>query len=318
MKKVTAIGELLIDFISEDVNADLIESSNFKKLPGGAPANVCAAISKLGGQTAFAGKVGSDSFGRFLNKTLESHNIDTQNLIFDNINKTTLAFVSIQSDGERDFIFNRGADGKLKLEELNINTIMESNVIHFGSATALLGDSLYDTYIKILKLSKENNIFTSFDPNYRIDLWKNNNDNFIQSSIECIKLSNFVKMSDEEIKLITRKESLSDAATEILNLGADCICITLGKDGTFLKTNYFEEIVSSIQIKPIDATGAGDAFTGAFLYQISQNNATPDIFSNKEQMIDIVSFANKVGAIVCTRRGAMSALPTIDDLKNYG
>lgn len=316
MNKVAALGELLIDFISDDVDTDLVESTTFKKLPGGAPANVCAAVSRLGGKSAFAGKVGNDSFGRFLEKVLLDFDVDTKNLVFDKVNNTTLAFVSVQSDGERDFIFNRGADGKLEISDIDLFNLLSSNVLHFGSATALLGDSLFDTYMEIFELAKKQSLFISFDPNYRTDLWKGHDAEFIASCIDCIKYSDFVKMSDEEIRLVSGKESLNDAAQEVLNMGADCVCVTLGKDGTFVKTKTFSQTVPSVKIKPVDATGAGDAFTGALLYKFSMEENPASILSDRAKLAEYISFANRVGALVCTRRGAMSALPTAEEVEN--
>lgn len=128
---VLCIGELLIDFICSDVNVSLVQGNNFVKKAGGAPANVTATISKLGGKALFAGKVGNDPFGIFLKEVLDEVKVDTSMLMFDKNSNTTLAFVSLKSDGERDFIFNRGADKLLRYEELDETKIKASKVIHF-------------------------------------------------------------------------------------------------------------------------------------------------------------------------------------------
>ncbi|MGV8981477.1 carbohydrate kinase family protein [Clostridium sp.] len=315
MNKILCIGELLIDFICSDINIGLTKGENFIKKAGGAPANVSAAISKLGGQAYFAGKVGNDNFGIFLKETLEEVGVDTSMLILDKNSKTTLAFVSLNKDGERDFIFNRGADELLTLDELDIDKLKSFKIIHFGSATALLGGPSKETYLKAMELAFENEAFISFDPNYRIDLWKNRLSDFIEISKQCLKYSDFVKVSDEEIKIISGKENIDEGVKFLHSLGAKVVAVTLGNAGTLISTNEGSSIINSIKIKCIDSTGAGDAFVGAFLYKLSQLK-NPKLFMNNPDTIkDIILFSNKVGAITCTKLGAIASLPTLEEIQ---
>ena len=171
--KVFCIGELLIDFIGKDVNKGLINGVNFEKKAGGAPANVAAAICKLGGEASFLGQVGDDSFGRYLVKVLEDVNINGDMTKIEG--KTTLAFVAIDENGERDFEFNRGCDGDYSYSNIDLKKINNGDIIHFGSATGFLEGELKNTYFKLFEYAKENNIFISFDPNYRDALISNSN-----------------------------------------------------------------------------------------------------------------------------------------------
>ncbi len=315
--RILCIGELLIDFICTDINVNLAQGVNFIKKAGGAPANVAAAISKLGGRTSLAAKVGKDSFGIFLKETLDEVNVDTSMIVLDEDAKTTLAFVSLKSDGERDFIFNRGADGLLNYKELNEEKIIDSKIIHFGSATALLGGPSKDSYLKVMKVAQNRGIFTCFDPNYRIDLWKNNTEEFISLSKKCLRSIDLVKMSDEEVKIISGKGDIKEGIKSLHELGAKIVVITLGKEGTLVSNNNDMEIVPSIKIKSIDSTGAGDAFVGAFLYKTVQLQNPKDLKDNFNQIKDITYFANRVGAIVCTKLGAISSLPALKEVENY-
>lgn len=315
--RILCIGELLIDFICTDINVNLAQGVNFIKKAGGAPANVAAAISKLGGRTSLAAKVGKDSFGIFLKETLDEVNVDTSMIVLDEDAKTTLAFVSLKSDGERDFIFNRGADGLLNYKELNEEKIIDSKIIHFGSATALLGGPSKDSYLKVMKVAQNRGIFTCFDPNYRIDLWKNNTEEFISLSRECLRSIDLVKMSDEEVKIISGKGNIKEGIKALHELGAKIVVITLGKEGTLVSNNNDMEIVPSIKIKSIDSTGAGDAFVGAFLYKTVQLQNPKDLKDNFNQIKEITYFANRVGAIVCTKLGAISSLPALKEVENY-
>jgi fructokinase len=308
---IICMGELLIDFFCTDVDINLIEGQNFQKQAGGAPANVCATIAKLGGTALFSGKVGNDPFGQFLKKTLDDVQVDTSMVVFDDFHPTTLAFVSLQANGERDFVFNRGADAFLVEEEIDRNKLNEAFIHHFGSATALLSDPFQSTYFNVMRDAKEQGKFISFDPNYRKDLWKNRIPEFIDLAKKGIALADFVKVSEEELQIITGNSDLAEGTKQLHQLGAVIVTVTLGSEGTYLSNGQNSEIIPSVKVKSIDSTGAGDAFVGATLYQFAKNDST---FENFETLKDIISFSNKVGAFVCTKVGAISALPTIEDI----
>ncbi|MBK1810440.1 carbohydrate kinase [Clostridium sp. YIM B02505] len=317
MNKVFCIGELLIDFICADVNSSLVEGSNFIKKAGGAPANVTAAISKLGGDASFGGSVGADAFGLFLKNTLEDVGVDTTYMKLMEKQNTTLAFVSLKDNGERDFIFNRGADESYELSEAEIEEVKKSKIIHFGSATALLGGNLRKTYFDLINKARDAGIFISFDPNYREDLWKGRKEEFIEVSKLCLKHCDFVKVSDEEALLISGKESIEAAAKYIAEIGKSIVAVTLGKEGTMITDGKAIEVVESISITSIDSTGAGDAFVGAVLYELAKSESPKVNVRDMESMKAIIAFANKVGAIVCTKMGAIAALPDLEEVNEF-
>ena len=305
MNKVFCIGELLIDFINKDINAGLVKGINFEKKAGGAPANVCAAVCKLGGKSYFLGQIGKDAFGKFLLDTLKNANINTEMVVEEG--NTTLAFVSIDENGERDFEFNRGSDGQYSFDKIDLNKISKNDIVHFGSATAFLEGELKNTYFKLLNYCKENKIFISFDPNYRDALITEDKlEQFIEDCKE------FIKYSDEEIKIITKEEDLYNGIEKLHNMGAKLIAVTLGSKGTLVSTNEENYIVQSIKIKQVDSTGAGDAFVGAVLKQIAQLKDKNNI--SFEKMKEIIFYANKVGAFTCTNYGAIDAMPEEKDL----
>ncbi|MEC2707339.1 carbohydrate kinase [Bacillus thuringiensis] len=312
MRNVFCIGELLIDFVCRNTNVSLVNGSDFEKKAGGAPANVAAAITKLGGHATFMGQVGNDPFGEFLEQTLERAQVDTSMLIKDK--QTTIAFVSIDQDGERDFTFMRGADGEYQFNSIDLSKIHTNDLIHFGSATALLSSPLKETYFQLLQYAKDNGHFISFDPNYRSALITNT-EQFSQDCLTFIKHAHFVKVSQEEATMLSKESDLQQAALKLLNYGAKVVAITLGKDGTLLATNEGQTIVSSISIQQVDTTGAGDAFVGAMLYQIAQSEHT--LSYHFKDLTAFISFANKVGAITCTNYGAIASLPSLTDIKAY-
>ncbi|WP_339311531.1 carbohydrate kinase [Paenibacillus sp. FSL M7-0896] len=314
---VLCAGELLIDFFCTDVDVSLTAGRHFSKQAGGAPANVSAAIARLGGHSAFLGKVGADPFGFFLKQTLEEQNVDTSMLLLDPASPTTLAFVSRSANGERDFVFHRGADQLLRLEELDLAAVREAAMLHFGSATALLADPFREVYMTLMDEAKANGQFVSFDPNYRGDLWTGRQEEFITLSRAGISKADLVKVSDEELQLIT-SEADRDAALDMLHeWGAGAVAVTLGKDGTLISSPDSRLLIPSITVKSIDSTGAGDAFIGALLCRISQLAHPADFTRSAELQQEFVTFANRVGAMVCTKVGAIAALPTLDEVQEF-
>ncbi|MEK4004493.1 carbohydrate kinase family protein [Paenibacillus sp. FSL H3-0333] len=314
---VLCAGELLIDFFCTDVDVSLTAGRHFSKQAGGAPANVSAAIARLGGHSAFLGKVGADPFGFFLKQTLEEQNVDTSMLLLDPASPTTLAFVSRSVNGERDFVFHRGADRLLRLEEIDRAAVREAAMLHFGSATALLADPFREVYMTLMDEAKANGQFVSFDPNYRGDLWTGRHEEFIALSRAGISKADLVKVSDEELQLIT-SEADRDAALDMLHeWGARAVAVTLGKDGTLISSPDSRLLIPSITVKSIDSTGAGDAFIGALLCRISQLAHPADFTRSAELQQEFVTFANRVGAIVCTKVGAIAALPTLDEVQEF-
>ena len=282
------------------------------KKAGGAPANVAAAIAALGGRVQLAAKVGNDPFGDHLVEVLKSFGVNTEWVIRDKGSFTTFAFVSLLENGERDFYFNRGADGLLDKKDMNSVDLKNYSIIHFGSATAFLPGPLQETYQFILEKSIASKLFISFDPNYRQLLFRDKLSSFISQSWNFIENCDFFKMSDEEALLITGCSTLDEATTFLAARTTAVFAITLGREGTLLVLGSEKIKIESIAVNPVDTTGAGDAFVGAVLYQLQQRfektGADPkgnDLSHNDWQQI--ISNANKAGARTCEYMGAMEA-----------
>lgn len=314
MKKVFCIGELLIDFVAENQGSDLSKAKEFTKKAGGAPANVACAISKLGAKSVFVGCVGDDPFGTFLLHILENVNVDIS-LAQKSETFTTLAFVSIDADGERDFVFSRGADKELKYDS-SIKNDFKGNMVHFGAATALLGGNLEDAYGRYFFDALTQNSFISFDPNYRVDLWKNKEEQFIKKCMPFVQKSHLCKFSLEEAQLLSGKTDLTEACDFLHDIGTETIVVTLGGEGTLLSTSSYKKIIPSVPVTPVDTTGAGDAFIGCLLKQISSVDTIADVLTNEDALIKMVALANKAGAITTTNFGAIESLPLQHQLES--
>ena len=307
MKKILCIGEALIDMICTDKGMSLAKGQHFVKKPGGAPTNVAAAIAALGGSVELAAKVGADPFGKYLIDVLQSFGISTKWVLQDEVSFTTFAFVSLMENGERDFYFNRGADGQLSRQEVENIDLNEFSIIHFGSATAFLPGPLQAAYQGLLQKALKRNILISFDPNYRHLLFKNNEQTFIDQSWNFLNSCHFFKLSDEEAMLITGSVTLKDAVDALLNKTKAVFVITLGKEGALLGLDGKTAIIKSIRVNPVDTTGAGDAFVGAVLYQLSSYSLKEMKELSSDSWEKIIYNGNKAGARTCEYLGAMEA-----------
>lgn len=308
MEKVLCVGEALIDMICTDKGTSLSEGAHFLKKTGGAPTNVAAAIAALGGNVSIMACVGDDPFGHQLISEMISFGVDTQWIKRDQTHFTTLAFVSLMANGERDFIFSRGADGWLKLDDFPDFQLEKYSILHLGSATAFLEGPLRNTYFSLLEEARRNNLVISFDPNYRHLLFRGNEKKFIEYSWQCLEKSDFFKVSDEEAMLLTNQKSL-DSAIEILKSGTQAVfAVTLGSQGTMLRFKDDLVPIPSIPLEVVqDTTGAGDAFVGAVLCQLSSYAANTMPSLDLETWKKIIANANRAGAKTCEYMGAMEA-----------
>jgi fructokinase len=303
-KKILCIGEALIDMICSDRGKSLADGQHFLKKPGGAPTNVAAAIAALGGQVELLAKVGADPFGRQLVSVMEEFGVSTRSMVVDDAHFTTFAFVSLMEDGERDFVFNRGADGELTVQEIDAVDLSDVGIVHFGSATGFLPGPLQAAYYGLLQKALRQDILISFDPNYRQLLFRDDLRSFVDHAWNFLDCCHFFKVSDEEALLITGRPALKDAMAVLMEKTKAVFAITLGKAGTLLRVGDYTTTVPSIPVTPIDTTGAGDAFVGAVLYQLSEGPPAGDDLARWER---IVANANKAGARTCEYMGAMEA-----------
>lgn len=311
MLDVAALGELLIDFTP----AGISPSGNvlFERNPGGAPANVLAAVTKLGGNAAFIGKVGDDQFGHFLKKVLQDNRIVTEGLRFSEEVNTTLAFVHLDSNGDRSFSFYRkpGADTMLREDELALNVIDRAKIFHFGSLS-LTDQPSRNATIKAAEYAKKKGKIISYDPNWRPPLWKDNT--AAKEGMELgLKYADILKISEVELEFLTGVKNLEKGSEMLFNDGIKLLLVTLGPKGCFYRCKKGTGHQNTYDTKVIDTTGAGDAFLGGLLYRISRVEQDLDSLS-AAKIEEIIDFSNAVGAICASKRGAIPAMPVLEEV----
>lgn len=310
---ITTLGEILIDFTPAGISEN--GRNLFEENPGGAPANVAAASAKLGAKVAFIGKTGCDTFGQNAKAALESCGVFTGAMKEDSAHHTTLAFVTLSENGERSFSFarNGGADINLTVEDVDASLIKNSRILHIGSLSFTDEPSRSATR-EALKIAKGNGVLVSYDPNWRELLWKHASIG-VETMKSLFTYADIVKISDDELELLYGANS-SNAAQHILDAGAKLVCVTLGKDGVFYKTNSFQGIISipNYPIKTIDTTGAGDSFTGALLYRLTRKSNALNF--TKDELAKDLNFANAAATLCVSRRGAIPALASLEEVEN--
>ncbi len=314
MKKVIAMGELLIDFIPKQKGVPLAEVYEFTKMPGGAPANVAATVAKLGGLSGFIGQVGQDAFGDFLIDTLKKVNVDTSYLYQTDQAKTALAFVSLKLDGQRDFIFYREPSADQLFQSSQINPIaLDQVILHFCSVS-LSDYPIKQAHLEAIRIVKAQNGFISFDPNIRLSLFKDHQA-YRQVILEFLPYANLLKIADDELEFITGIKDIHQAIQSLFIGDIELIILTKGSQGVELFTKSTHLVVPGIKVHAIDTTGAGDALIGAFLYQLSKAELTYAIQDAK--LIEYLKFANAAAALTTTKFGAISALPTLSEITDF-
>ncbi|QGH36826.1 carbohydrate kinase [Gracilibacillus salitolerans] len=316
MKKVYTIGEALIDFIPHEVDVSMSEVESFKKVPGGAPANVAATIAKLGGKSAFIGQVGEDMFGYYLKNVLAENRVDVTHMLQTNKANTALAFVALKQGGEREFAFYRKPSADMLLEREYIRTIpfTDHDILHFCSVSLIESEVKY-AHIEAIKKIKEEDGLVVFDPNVRQNLW-DNQVLYAQTIQAFIPYADILKVSDEELRFITGEDTEEEGINHLLSQPIQLLILTKGKKGVTFFIGGKKISVPGFDVHSMDTTGAGDSFIGAFLYQFSlMDKKLTDL--TRDELVSMGTFANAVAAMVTTKHGAISALPTTEEVETF-
>ena len=311
---VVTLGEALIDFVPTVNGVSLAEAPAFKKAPGGAPANVAAGLAKLGVQCAFLGKVGEDAFGEFLKQTLDEVGVNTQGLVFSKQARTALAFVSLQADGEREFMFYRhpSADMLYAPDEVATALISDAKVFHLGSIS-LIDEPSRSATLAGLKTAKNNDLLISYDPNLRPALWQD--ETAAREGILSVwGQADIIKVSEEELAFLTGLEEIDQGVDALWFEGLRLMVVTLGKGGCRYFTPNFRGLMPGFQVDAVDTTGAGDGFVAGLLRGLLRH---PNADDDEVRLREVCRYANAVGAITTTRRGAIPALPTGQQVRDF-
>lgn len=308
-RDIVTLGEILIDFTPIKSPSGKI---GFEQNAGGAPANVMAAITKLGLKTGFIGCVGEDQFGEFLIDFLKRNQVDYTDLKVSKEYNTTLAFVHLQENGDRDFSFyrNPGADQMISEDDIKESMFNDLKVFHFGSLS-LTDEPSRGATLKAIQLAKEKGCLISYDPNLRPPLWENL-DEAKKQMLSVMESVDILKISEEELLFLTGIAEIEEGSRYLYQkYNTPLIITTLGEDGCAIRRGDQYGKIVGIKVKAVDTTGAGDSHLGAMLYQIMmQEQELKNI--PFEELLKFAKFANYMAAYVTTQFGSAEIMPTYD------
>ena len=313
MFDVLAIGELLIDFACLSTDEDGYPT--MAAHPGGAPANFLAALQKFGARTAFISKVGDDAFGRMLTGTLQKAGIDTRGVKVSRDTFTTLAFVTFDETGNREFSFSRkpGADTRLCKHDIDTALIDDARVLHFGTLSLTDEPARSATQFAVA-YAKAHGKHITFDPNLRKPLW-NDLAQAKEQMLWGLGQADVVKISDEEVEFLFPNLSFEAAAQKILtDFGVKLVFLTLGKDGCMFKNKNACAVVPGMTgLKTIDTTGAGDIFGGSAVWKLLQTGKAPEALT-EDELREVTRFACTSAGLSTTRPGGISSVFTLEEI----
>lgn len=281
---------------------------------GGAPGNTAIGLTKLEQpKVSFVGMVGADFFGDFLGNTLEANGVNTTHLLRAKKQKTTLAFVSLSSDGERDFSFYSGAHDAVTASDVSGVDFSDARVLQFGSLTQSNEDCFAATD-DMLARARKSKTYISYDPNVRLPLW-DSPEQLKEAIIKTIPKVDMLKINEEELQFLTGHTDPEKGAQELWQDNLQVLLITLGAQGAYWKTSDAANLVSTSKIRPVDTTGAGDAFNAGVLYQLFPHIADGILDLNAVSLDDAVHFANRVASLSTLNKGAVESLPTLEEVQ---
>ncbi|MDC5820122.1 aminoimidazole riboside kinase [Vibrio europaeus] len=304
MNRVWVTGDAVVDLIPDT-------ESTYLKCPGGAPANVAVAIARLGGKSAFFGRVGQDPLGRFMKNTLADEQVDTEFMLLDDAHRTSTVIVDLDNAGERSFTFMVKPSADQFLAESDIPQFNAGEWLHVCSI-ALANEPSRSSTLEAMRQIKAAGGFVSFDPNLREEVWAEP-DELKPVVSQAIELADVVKFSDDELMFLTETNTLAAGLTAVEKYHNTLVLITQGAKGALVVFDNEQRLMSGQAMKPVDTTGAGDAFVGGLLAKLSQHCD----WANSSNIEAAVQWANGCGALATSQKGAMTALPTQQALFEY-
>ncbi|MGV2987650.1 aminoimidazole riboside kinase [Vibrio sp. E150_011] len=300
-------------WLSGDAVVDLIPDGelSYLKCPGGAPANVAVAVSRLGGDSAFFGRVGNDPLGRFMKQVLSDEGVSADTLILDDKQRTSTVIVDLDENGERSFTFMVKPSADQFLSQGDVPEFSPYQWLHLCSI-ALAGEPSRSSSLHAMRQIKAAGGFVSFDPNLRDEVWSDPSE--IRSVVmSAVQLADVVKFSDDELMFLTETDTLQQGVDEISLLNIPLVLVTQGAKGALVIHNGKQQLIAGKKMQPTDTTGAGDAFVGGLICRLAQ----ADDWNRIETIVEAVKWANGCGALATTQKGAMTALPTNQALLNF-
>ncbi|HEY9869685.1 MAG TPA: carbohydrate kinase [Candidatus Obscuribacterales bacterium] len=321
MPSVLCLGEILVDWVCTTLGAELDRAQIFTKAPGGAPANTAVGLARQGVSTGFIGRVSDDAFGRWLLQVLVDEGVDTDGTVVDANAQTRMAYVVTTMTGDRklaEFSKIACADARLDPQDLKPHLFAEACVLHFGSIS-LIASPAAEATKRAVELAHVHKLLVSYDPNVRIGLWPSA-EACRQKILDTLHWADVVKINQDELEFLTGSRELAAADQLRQDHNVPLLIVTLDARGAYFTCAGGSRPVPGFSVQLVEATGAGDGFNSGVIAgllpyvkdaddrQLALARLTAD------QISGIVRRANAVGALTCTRAGAIPALPRSEEV----
>lgn len=308
MTEIITIGETIVEIMRKKVDLQLNEPGEFVgPFPSGAPAIFVDAVARLGKNSGIIGAVGGDDFGDLHVSRLERDDVDISQIKNLEDEFTGTAFVTYFSDGSRKFLFHidKSAAGMLGPEDVSEDFVKNSSALHITGASLTMCESMREACYKTVEIAKDSDTIISFDPNVREETI--GGEDFEKIANPVLEESDLLAPGPEELKITTGIKNEEEAVTKMLKNGVKCIAIKLGEDGCRIYTENQKVESPGFEIKEVDPTGTGDAFSAALLVGWMEDM----------KIEKIAKFANAVGAKAVSKQGPMEGLPWREDVEKF-
>lgn len=313
---IVCLGEILIDMFPAEIGRSMVDVSAFLPKPGGAPANVAVAASRLGAKSAFIGKVGEDIFGHYLEQILVDEDVSTQGVRYDQEARTTLVFMAMPDAHSAEYMFyrNPGADMLLAPDDLDRQLLGKTHAFHFGSLS-LIEEPSRSATLEAIKIAEDAGALISFDVNYRPTLWKSPEE-AIERVMATIPLVNLLKVNEIELSLLAGKDNLDVAAKTLIDMGPDLCVVTIGAEGSFFRTITEGDFLPGFSVDTVDSVGCGDAFIAGILCQLVRDGEWRARLKAAD-LREVLRYGNAVGALTALTLGVIPALPRANQVDDF-
>ncbi len=313
--KIAGFGESVVDFIPVDDGKNAGDGCiTYKACPGGSVANFCVVTARQGIESVFIGGVGDDSFGRFLRERIADFHVDSSSMILTSECGTNLTFVDLKENGQREYSFvnQPGADKMVDYEQIDTQKIFDCRLLHVSS-NAMIWGKTRKSQPRLMEEAKKRGLMISYDVNYRANYYRTR-----EEALEILRTplewADIVKVTEEELEFLTGARTV-EAARSLMEYGAGLILVTEGEGGSSFILPDCEGRVSACRVPVVDTTGAGDCFLGGFLSWMLLHGDLRHM--TERDVFEASVYANKAAALSIQRTGAMSSVPTREEVESF-
>lgn len=291
--RIIVVGSMNMDMVVRTGHiprpGETVLGGSFFMNPGGKGANQAVAVSRLGGDVVFVGKIGSDVFGKQAAQLFDDEGIDTSGLIEDDDNPSGIALITVDEAGENSIVVASGANSNLTPADVSsqLDNYKDSKILLMQLEIPI------ETVEFAAKKAKENSMCVILNPapvNHLISSM------FGMIDILTPNVTEAEMLTDLKINTISDAKI---AAEKINRQGVESVIITLGKLGAVLLEDGEFHHIPAPEVKVIDTTAAGDVFNGALAVALAEGKT----------LIEATKFACQASAISVTKLGAQASIP---------